>query len=194
MRGSKAELTDRLRREGRWDAFKQRREQLKAEGAAAGEAWTEAAAKFPPASASNAVEPKQALTREELEALRRKPRVSFAESVEGVCDYMDAQWVQPSEGPDLRTWNLRAWARSSPAARAEFHRAYASKILQAQLEQTLRKQAAAMHDQRICEELAAMCSRRPMRTASPEITLSSMAISGRRSSRRIHSWASTAWN
>ncbi|MDO8629881.1 MAG: hypothetical protein Q7R41_05260, partial [Phycisphaerales bacterium] len=70
----------------------------------------------------------------------------------------DAEWVQPSEAPDLRTWNLREWARSSPAARAEFHRAYASRILQAQLEQTLRKQAATMRDQRICDELAAMCS------------------------------------
>jgi hypothetical protein len=31
-RESKAELTDRLRREGRWEAFKERREQLKAAG------------------------------------------------------------------------------------------------------------------------------------------------------------------
>ena len=167
MRESKADLTDRLRREGRWDAFMRRREQLKAEGVAAGEAWTEAAAEFPPGNASNAVEPKQALTREEVEALRRKPRVSFAESVEWVCDYMDAEWVQPSEAPDLRTWNLRAWARSSPAARAEFHRAYASRILQAQLEQTLCKQAAAMHDQRIIEGIEAMCSRSAKPTAIP---------------------------
>ncbi|MDO8630197.1 MAG: hypothetical protein Q7R41_06860, partial [Phycisphaerales bacterium] len=87
MRESKAELTGRLRREGRWDAFKNRREELKAGGIPAGEAWTEAAAEFPPACTSNAVEPKQALTREELEALRRKPRISFAESVEWVCDY-----------------------------------------------------------------------------------------------------------
>jgi hypothetical protein len=31
MRESKAELTDRLRREGRWDEFKKRREELKAQ-------------------------------------------------------------------------------------------------------------------------------------------------------------------
>jgi len=47
-RESKAELTDRLRREGRFDEFKKRREKLKAEGIPANEAWYQAAAEFPP--------------------------------------------------------------------------------------------------------------------------------------------------
>jgi len=49
VRESKGELTDRLRREGRWDAFKKRREDLKADGMAASDAWDVAAAEFPSA-------------------------------------------------------------------------------------------------------------------------------------------------
>ena len=49
-RESKAELTDRLRREGRFDEFKKRREELKAEGIPANEAWYQAAVEFPPES------------------------------------------------------------------------------------------------------------------------------------------------
>ena len=48
VRESKGELTDRLRREGRWESFVRRREQLKAEGVAASDAWDLAAAEFPP--------------------------------------------------------------------------------------------------------------------------------------------------
>jgi len=47
-RESKAELTDRLRREGRFEEFKQRREDLKAEGIRAKYAWYQAAVEFPP--------------------------------------------------------------------------------------------------------------------------------------------------
>ncbi len=57
MRESKAELTDRLRREGRWDAFKKRREELKAGGVPAREAWYQAAAEFPPDSPRRSIEP-----------------------------------------------------------------------------------------------------------------------------------------
>jgi hypothetical protein len=47
MRESKAELTDRLRREGRFDEFKKRREQLRVEGVPAKDAWQQAATEFP---------------------------------------------------------------------------------------------------------------------------------------------------
>ena len=47
-RESKCELTDRLRREGRFDEFKKRREELKAEGIRAKYAWYQAAVEFPP--------------------------------------------------------------------------------------------------------------------------------------------------
>src|SRR3989304_6065914 len=52
MRESKAELTDRLRGEGRFEAFKKRREELKAKGTPAKQAWYEAAAEFPPSADS----------------------------------------------------------------------------------------------------------------------------------------------
>ena len=48
QRESKCELTDRLRREGRFDEFKKRREELKAAGNEAKDAWFIAAAEFPP--------------------------------------------------------------------------------------------------------------------------------------------------
>ena len=57
MRESKSELTDRLRREGRWDAFKKRREELKAAGTPAKQAWIQAAAEFPPENPLRAIEP-----------------------------------------------------------------------------------------------------------------------------------------
>ena len=49
-RESKAELTDRLRREGRFEAFKKHREELKAQGVPAKEAWWQAATEFPAAT------------------------------------------------------------------------------------------------------------------------------------------------
>jgi len=134
MRESKAELTDRLRREGRWDAFVRRREVLKTEGVEAGEAWTMAAAEFPPATTPDAVQSKLSLTREALETLRGKPRVYFMEAIEWVCDHLDADWVQPSDDPDLQSWRLRAWARYSAATRTEFHRTFVVPLWKVQLE------------------------------------------------------------
>lgn len=46
-RESKGELTDRPRREGRWEAFVERREELKAEGTPAKQGWFQAAVEFP---------------------------------------------------------------------------------------------------------------------------------------------------
>lgn len=56
-RESKAELTDRLRREGRWEDFKKRREAIKASGVRAREAWVRAAGEFPPNGAGLAIQP-----------------------------------------------------------------------------------------------------------------------------------------
>jgi hypothetical protein len=57
MRESKSQLTDRLRREGRFDDFKRRREELKAEGIPAKYAWYQAAVEFPREHLTPAAEP-----------------------------------------------------------------------------------------------------------------------------------------
>lgn len=134
MKESKGALADRLRREGRWDAFVRRREVLKTEGVEAGEAWTIAAAEFPPATPADAAQPNLSVSREELEALRSKPRVGFAQAIEWTLDHLDCEWVESSDAPDATSWSLLRWARSSPSARSEFHRSYAGKLWQAQLE------------------------------------------------------------
>jgi len=67
MRESKAELTDRLRREGRWDAFKKCREELKSGGMAASDAWDVAAGEFPPPVAQLAA---RAVPKADLRALK----------------------------------------------------------------------------------------------------------------------------
>ncbi len=125
MRESKAELTDRLRREGRWDAFKQRREELKAGGTPAKQAWYEAAAEFPP--------PVQSATGEartvDLEALKGKPAVSVVQVATWAFEQLDCDWILPADAPSPGAWSLREWARSSMAARTEFYRLFVAKVL-----------------------------------------------------------------
>lgn len=57
LRESKGELTTRLRREGKWESFVRRREQLKTEGVPPSEAWFQAAAEFPAENPVRAIEP-----------------------------------------------------------------------------------------------------------------------------------------
>ena len=56
-RESNGELKRRLRREGRFNRFKFRREELKRQGVPEGEAWPIAAAEFPPLEDAGVTEP-----------------------------------------------------------------------------------------------------------------------------------------
>jgi len=129
MRESKAELTDRLRREGRWDAFKQRREELKANGTPPKQAWFEAAAEFPPLTDSTRPQAQNhTLTKTDFRAIQRKPRIKIGQAIRWAFDHLEGDWVRPRDAPSIGAWSLREWARSSPAARMEFYRLFAAKM------------------------------------------------------------------
>ena len=125
-RESKSELTDRLRREGRFDEFKKRREQLKAAGNEAKDAWIIAAAEFPPptVNGSNGSAPKV-----DLRVLKGKPAVNIADAAAWVFENLDCDWIAPADAPSAGAWSLLQWARSSMMARSEFYRNFASRVV-----------------------------------------------------------------
>jgi len=126
MRESKAELTDRLRREGRWEDFKKRREELKAGAVPAKEAWYRAAAEFPaPAAPASAEKAPKA----DLQPLKGKPDVPVAVAAVWIAEHLDADWVTPADAPSLGAWSMLEWARSSMAMRTEFYRTFLAKIV-----------------------------------------------------------------
>jgi hypothetical protein len=126
MRESKAELTDRLRREGRFEAFKKRREELKAGGMAASDAWGAAATEF----LSLDTKPVGgAVPTVDLQALKGKPPVSIVNAAAWAFEYLDTDWITPTDAPSAGAWSLCAWARSSMAARTEFYRMFAARIV-----------------------------------------------------------------
>ena len=126
MRESKAEVTDRLRREGRWDAFKKRREEVKAGGMAASDAWDVAAAEFAP---SDGKPPGEAAPKVDLQALKGKPPVSIVQAAAWAFEQLDCDWTTPADAPSPGAWGMLEWARSSMAARTEFYRTFAAKIV-----------------------------------------------------------------
>ena len=129
MRESKAELTDRLRREGRFETFKKRREELKAEGIAASDAWDVAAAEFPPPPEQALHEQTSAFTKNEFRTIKKKPRIRIGQAIRWVFDNLEGDWVRPKDAPSAGAWSLRQWARSSTATRAEFYRIFAVRLL-----------------------------------------------------------------
>ena len=126
MRESKAELTDRLRREGRFDAFKKRREELKAGGMPASDAWDVAAEEFPSLEAKP--DP-GTVPKADLQAIKGKPPVSIVQAAAWAFEQFDCDWITPADAPSPGAWSLREWARSSIAARTEFYRLFVAKVL-----------------------------------------------------------------
>lgn len=151
MRESKAELTDRLRSEGRFEAFKKRREELKAGGMPAADAWGVVAAEFPPADAQR---PNGAAPAVDLRALKGKRAVSVVEAATWAFEYLDAGWIKPTDAPSLGAWSLRAWARSSMRARSEFYKMFASKIVMPPQEKAQQaEEEDEAHDRELRERL-----------------------------------------
>ena len=143
MRESKAELTDRLRREGRFEAFKKRREELKVGGMAASEAWDAAATEFPPPVAQHAAGEAPTV---DLRALMGKPTLPVAEAATWASEHLDADWVSPADAPSAGAWSMREWARSSMAARSEFYRTFVAKLVMPPQEEARRaKEEADAH-------------------------------------------------
>lgn len=127
-RESKAELTDRLRREGHWDAFKDRREQLKAEGVPASDAWVKAAMEFPPTTESVPVPIRPRATRRQLRSLKRKPAIGMLKAAQWTAENLDCDWLRPADAPGLEAWSLREWARTNGATRSEFYRIFGKSL------------------------------------------------------------------
>jgi hypothetical protein len=125
-RESKAELTDRLRQEGRFEAFKKRREELKASGVPAKEAWWQAAAEFPSPTAPPAPAKSPAI---DLSALKGKKPIPVALMAAWVAENLDADWITPADAPSPGAWSMREWARSSPSTRSEFYKTFVAKIV-----------------------------------------------------------------
>ena len=96
MRESKAELTDRLRREGRFEAFKKRREELKVGGMAASDAWYAVAEEFPSLDAKLVPGP---VPNAYLQALKGKPPVSIVHAASWAFEQLDCEWVTPADAP-----------------------------------------------------------------------------------------------
>ena len=166
MRESKAELTDRLRRAGRWESFKKRREELKAGGMAASEAWDAAATEFPPPVAQHAASEAPAV---DLRALKGKPTVSVVQAATWAFEHLDADWVSPADAPSAGAWSMREWARSSMAARSEFYRTFVAKLVMPPQEEARRTQEeAAARDRRLFREIFG--DPKPVSKAEPSTT------------------------
>ena len=136
-RESKAELTDRLRREGRFEAFKKHREELKAQGVPAKEAWWQAATEFPAATEPPAASKVPAV---DLSALKGKRPVPVAKAAAWVAEHLDADWITPADAPSPGAWSMRVWARSSPSARSDFYKTFVAKIVMPPQEVAQREQ------------------------------------------------------
>ena len=143
MRESKAELTDRLRREGCWEAFKKRREELKAGGMAASDAWDVASAEFPSLDTKPVG---GAVPTVDLQALKGKPPASIVQAAAWAFEQLDCDWITPADAPSAGAWSLLEWARSSMAARTEFYRMFAARIVLPPQEEA--RQAAEQERQR----------------------------------------------
>ena len=155
MRESKAELTDRLRREGRFEAFKKRREELKANGTPAKQAWYQAATEFP---AAEHVPLQSAIPAEQLEALRGKYAVPTIEAAFWALEHLDTPWTQPADAPSAGAWSLLQWARQSPMTRTEFFRTFGPKLTASPVPRTLEYRNPKM--ERCLWEAEAMNSRK----------------------------------
>lgn len=127
MRESKAELMDRLRREGRWDAFVRRREELKATGTDAASAWEIATAEIGPVAPAA-----ETATAESdgpaLAALARKPLISMSALLAWVFENLDTA-VGPADAPSAGAWSMRQSVRTNAATRNQFYATFGPKML-----------------------------------------------------------------
>ena len=126
MHESKAELKDRLREDGNWEAFIRCREQLKTEGMAASDAWAAAADEFPAPDHDKLNETSPAV---DLRALKDKSPVSVVDAAGWAFEHLDADWIKPADAPSSGAWSLREWARSNLRTRSEFYKMFAGRLV-----------------------------------------------------------------
>jgi hypothetical protein len=127
---SKAALKERLINEGRWEAFKTRREELKASGTDPKQAWEiarrefepqENPATYPQSSGNNPC----AADSVNVAAAKPKPKTkhgSITKDFEWVYWNIGDLTVAPDNAPSLSAWWMLERIRSNPSAQLEFIR------------------------------------------------------------------------
>jgi len=100
--------------ESRWAALKMEREQRRSG--------------VEPVSCSNG-ESDSAAPKVDLSVLRGKPPVRIVDAAAWVFEMLDCDWVAPADAPSAGAWSLLTWARSSMAARSEFYKMFANKVV-----------------------------------------------------------------
>jgi hypothetical protein len=154
MRESKSKLTDRLRLEGRFEAFKKRREELKDGGVPAKQAWFEAAVEFPPAITLPPPRvSSRPFTKTDFRAISRKACIKIGQAIRWAFDHLEGDWLQPRDAPSIGAWSLREWARSSPTARTEFYRLFAAKMSSIPSEDMSSPQRMTKRDREFYEQM-----------------------------------------
>lgn len=152
---TREELKVRLHQEGRWKQYLARREQLKATGVPAGEAWRQAAQEFPALAGTepdglstrpdpvSAVVPMPAAVSGAAEAPRPaknrggRPRKSpFAgkqpdirRDVAWVADKLSDPTVRIQDAPSGTAWNLLTWARQDDDHQTMFWRSHFARLV-----------------------------------------------------------------
>ena len=127
---SKIALTDRLRREDRWEAATLRKQELANEIKGAGksrkdaneEAWTRMAAEYPPLRAQSAADAiptaEQAAIDDELDSLAERAAEAKPDLIgDTLWVYSNAERrrIRPRDCPSAGAWGLLKWSRQHPA-------------------------------------------------------------------------------
>lgn len=134
---SKDQFKTRLKNEGRWDEFISYREQLKADGLEAKEAWTQARQKFP--SEPLAVSLVESVCDDDpvepdggdvcIGDFCGKGPVSARAVVQWVFDNIDVADVKPEDAPSSGAWSFLVRVRTYPDLLKEFYRSIWAKML-----------------------------------------------------------------
>ncbi len=134
---SKENFKQRLINEKRWDEFVAYREDLKAKGVSAKEAWVQGRAKFDqpidiagvPAvdSGGGAVIPDRVSV--QLDIFQNKPTASARQIVQWVFDSIDIEDCKPEDAPSAGAWSFLQRVRTYPDLLKEFYRSIWSRML-----------------------------------------------------------------
>ena len=123
MTESKIDLTDRLRREKRWEEAAQYKDSTAKKlrdggmkrGAANQEAWEAMAEKYPPIEAPEEDEPDLEFTPEEIAHLSPGSLENFPEDVSWVYSHLELRDADIGSAPSAGAVGLLSWARANKA-------------------------------------------------------------------------------
>ena len=130
---SKEQFKQRLTNENRWDEFVAYREDLKARGVSAKEAWVQGRAKFDqpvdmavPAGVASGSTDRESVR---LDDFSDKPTASARQIVQWVFDNIDVENTKPHDAPSAGAWSFLQRVRTYPDLLKEFYRSIWSRML-----------------------------------------------------------------